>query len=107
MTSKVEPGCLAMIIKGSSTGAVVAVTRACTPTDYEWISKHRRVKQVWWHCEGKVKVNRAEDNKEEEVKTSFWPENYLMRIDGKFDETDADICDDLDNYHDLRSLRVK
>lgn len=103
----IEPGCLAMIIKGISTGTIVTVTRACTPEDYEYLSKHRLIKQVWWHCEGKVKVNLAVTHEEKEVKTSFWPENYLMRIDGKFDETDADICDDLDNYFDLRSLRVK
>ena len=103
----IEPGCLAMIIKGPSTGAIVTVTRACTPADYEWIAKHRNVKQVWWHCEGKAKVNMAKTNEEKEVETSFWPERSLMRIDGKFDETDADICDDLDNYFDLRKLRVK
>lgn len=103
MNAKIEAGCMAIIIKGNNSGKIVGVIQYLRPhhkcyyNNKEWRNPMDRGE---WLIEGV-----GLDTKEGQRNIALAPTTWLMRIDGSWPETDADICDNLDQYFDLRKLR--
>lgn len=103
MISKIEAGCMAIVLDGENAGKVVGVIQWLRPNhkcEYNGKWCRNNFPDGRWLVDG-PNLSTTQGN----FNLALAPTKSLLRIDGSFDETDADICDDLDNYFDLRKLK--